>query len=179
MKILDMSAGKRAIWFDKQNPLVTFIDIREEVKPDIVADSRRLSIEVGDNYDLIVFDPPHVNFGKNAEMSKTYGWHTTEEIRDIISKTAAEAAVPYCILVLPFLIRPPQTRVTGFNIISCSKIGHNRLIPGIVQELVNALGAFLSTSSRSSCFAFHLMNKPGTGSSAVVRCPGLSLFTSK
>jgi hypothetical protein len=40
---------------------------------------------------LIVFDPPHVNFGKNAELSKTYGWHTTDEIRDVIAKSAAEA----------------------------------------------------------------------------------------
>lgn len=91
MKILDLSAGKRAVWFDKQNPLCTFVDIREEVEPDIVADTRNLPDSVGVDYDLVVFDPPHVNFGKNAQLSQTYGWHTTSEIRDTIEKTAREA----------------------------------------------------------------------------------------
>jgi hypothetical protein len=47
--------------------------------------------EVGSGYGLIVFDPPHVNFGANAEMSKTYGHHTTDEIRDIVKRSAQEA----------------------------------------------------------------------------------------
>lgn len=91
MKILDLSAGNRAVWFDKNNPLTTYIDIRDEVKPDIVADSRELPLSVGDDYSLIVFDPPHVNFGAKAELSKTYGHHTTDEIRDIIRRSAREA----------------------------------------------------------------------------------------
>lgn len=85
MKILDMSAGNRAVWFDKNNPLATFLDIRAEVNPDIVSDSRNTPFKDGE-FDLIVFDPPHVNFGANAEMSKTYGHHTTEDIRDIVKK---------------------------------------------------------------------------------------------
>ena len=91
MKILDLSAGNRAIWFNKQHPMATYIDIRPEVNPTLVADSRALPEDIGDGYDLVVFDPPHVNFGRNANMSKTYGWHTTAEIRDIISRTASEA----------------------------------------------------------------------------------------
>ena len=91
MKILDLSAGNRAVWFDKECPLATFIDVRESVKPTLVADSRNLPASVGFDYDLVVFDPPHVNFGKNAQMSQTYGWHTTAEIRDIIKSTAIEA----------------------------------------------------------------------------------------
>lgn len=91
MKILDMSAGNRAMWFEKDNPLVTFLDIRPEVIPTIVCDTRNLPTEVGEGYTLVVFDPPHVNFGKNAEMSKTYGYHTTEEIRDIVRRSSAEA----------------------------------------------------------------------------------------
>lgn len=89
MKILDVSAGNRAMWFDKQHPDCTYIDLRMIVRPDCTADSRYLPFKNA-VFDLAVFDPPHVNFGKNAEMSKTYGWHTTEEIRDIIRRTGIE-----------------------------------------------------------------------------------------
>jgi hypothetical protein len=91
LKILDMSAGNRAMWFNKDNPLTTYLDRRESVKPTICCDTREMPSEVGEGYGLIVFDPPHVNFGKNAEMSKTYGYHTTDEIRDIIKRSAKEA----------------------------------------------------------------------------------------
>src|SRR3990167_10920656 len=91
VKILDMSAGNRAIWFDKHYPDATFIDIRPDVSPTFVADSRHLPATVGSDYDLIVFDPPHVNFSAGAELSKQYGHHTTEEIRSIIQGTAKEA----------------------------------------------------------------------------------------
>jgi len=91
MKILDMSAGNRAIWFDKSYQDAVYIDRRAEVNPTVVADSRALPSEIGDGYDLIVFDPPHVNFGANAEMSKSYGHHTTANIRSIIEGSAKEA----------------------------------------------------------------------------------------
>jgi hypothetical protein len=90
MKILDMSAGNRAIWFDKTNPLVEFCDCRPEVGPTVLCDTRSLPFKDSE-FDLVVFDPPHVNFGANAEMSKTYGWHTTDDIRDIITKSSDEA----------------------------------------------------------------------------------------
>ena len=91
MKILDMSAGNRGVWFDKKHPCAVFVDLRPEVKPDIVADSRALPPEVGEGYDLIVFDPPHVNFGATANMSKDFGHHTTADIRSIIEGSAREA----------------------------------------------------------------------------------------
>ena len=91
MKILVLSAGNRAVWFDKDYRDTVYVDIRSEVKPTFVADSRALPPEIGEGYDLIVFDPPHVNFGANADMSKAYGHHTTAEIRDIISRSAREA----------------------------------------------------------------------------------------
>lgn len=89
--ILDLSAGNRAIWVNKQHPDVMFIDIRTEVNPTVVADSRALPTEVGTGYRLVVFDPPHVNFSAGADMSKQYGHHTTEQIREIIRGTAKEA----------------------------------------------------------------------------------------
>jgi hypothetical protein len=91
MKILDMSAGNRAVWFDKNYRDCVYLDIRSSVNPTIVADTRELPAAVGEGYQLVVFDPPHVNFGANAEMSKTYGHHTTEEIRDIIRRSVKEA----------------------------------------------------------------------------------------
>ena len=91
MKILDMSAGNRAVWFDKNYRDATYLDLRPSVNPTIVANTRAMPPEVGDGYQLVVFDPPHVNFGANAEMSKTYGHHTTEDIRDIIKRSAKEA----------------------------------------------------------------------------------------
>jgi len=92
MKILDMSAGNRAIWFDKNNPLCTYIDIREGLAyPNVTMDSTNMHEFKAKTFDLILFDPPHVNAGKNSNTSKTYGHHTTKRIREIISGSAKEA----------------------------------------------------------------------------------------
>src|SRR6266567_6113490 len=90
MRILDLSAGYRAIWFDPNCKDAVFVDSMESVRPHVVADSRLLPF--GDRWcDLVVFDPPHVNGGRKGNISRDYGWHTTEEIRDIVCKTAREA----------------------------------------------------------------------------------------
>lgn len=91
MKILDLSAGNRAIWFNKNHPFATYLDKRREVKPTIVCDTRKLPKSVGRNFDLIVWDPPHMNSGPKSNMSKCYGYHTTEQILDLIEKTGKEA----------------------------------------------------------------------------------------
>lgn len=91
MKILDLSAGKRAVWYNKEHPMTTYLDKREEVSPDIVCDTRSIPDKVGSGYDLFVFDPPHMNCGPNSNMAKVYGYHTTEEIMDTILKTSIEA----------------------------------------------------------------------------------------
>jgi len=91
MKILDMSAGNRAVWFDKSYRDCTYVDIRPSVEPDIVADTRELPDAVGEGFGLVVFDPPHVNGGANGNISRDYGHHTTDEIRDIIKRSAKEA----------------------------------------------------------------------------------------
>lgn len=91
MKILDLSAGSRAIWHNKKHPLCTYLDKRAEVSPDFVVDTRELPLEIGSGYNLVVFDPPHMNCGPNSNMSKVYGYHTTAEILDTIEKTGQEA----------------------------------------------------------------------------------------
>ncbi len=92
MRILDLSAGRRAIWFDKNHPLAVYVDRREEVEPTVLADTRDLRGKLGrKKFDLFVFDPPHMNCGRNSNMSRVYGYHTTAEILDTIEKTAMEA----------------------------------------------------------------------------------------
>lgn len=84
MNILDACCGSKMFWFDKENPLVTFMDIREEyeeldsghvinIKPDVVGDFRDMPF-ADNTYDLVVFDPPHLlRAGDNSWLAKKYG----------------------------------------------------------------------------------------------------------
>ena len=90
MRILDMSAGNRAIWYKKDHPLACFIDIRPSVKPTFVMDSTKLKLAEG-HFDLVVFDPPHLNTGKNSNMAKCYGHHTTKQILELVEGSGKEA----------------------------------------------------------------------------------------
>lgn len=90
-RIIDLSAGNRAVWFNRQHPDAVYVDIRPEVAPDIIADTRALPAEVGDGYDLVVFDPPHKNNGANFGMARSYGRFSHDEIRSTIRETAKEA----------------------------------------------------------------------------------------
>jgi len=91
MKILDLSAGNRAVWFNKNHPLAVYLDKRAEVNPTFVCDTRRIPEEVGSGFDMVVFDPPHMNCGPNSNMSKSYGYHTTAEILSTIEGSGKEA----------------------------------------------------------------------------------------
>lgn len=91
MRILDLSAGNRAIWYNKNHPLAIYIDKRPEVNPTIVCNSNALPAMVGENFDLICWDPPHMNCGPRSNMSKVYGYHTTEEILHTVELTSREA----------------------------------------------------------------------------------------
>jgi len=83
-KILDACCGSRMFWFDKNNPLVDYVDIRKEklefsgnricdVDPDIIADFRNLPFK-NNKYKLVVFDPPHLKrAGNNSWLAKKYG----------------------------------------------------------------------------------------------------------
>lgn len=86
--ILDMTAGSRMFWWDKHNPLVTFVDKRDEaytfidrgrertieIKPDVVADwTHGLPFE-NESFSLVVFDPPHLlRAGRSSWLAKKYG----------------------------------------------------------------------------------------------------------
>ncbi len=86
-----MSAGGRAIWFDKTNPLVTFLDKRAEVEPTFVCDTTAIPDEVGCDFDLVVFDPPHENVGAKGHMAKRYGHSSRIEIIETIKGSGREA----------------------------------------------------------------------------------------
>lgn len=92
MKILDMTAGNRAVWFNKEHPLCTYLDIRPETMPDLVCDTTNIPDSVGNDFDLIVYDPPHMNCGPNSNMSRVYGYFTTAQIIESIAGSGKEAA---------------------------------------------------------------------------------------
>ena len=82
--ILDACCGSRRFWFDKDNPLVDFMDIRDEectlsdgqlciVHPNIIADFTRMPFP-DKSFRLVVFDPPHLVWaGKAANLYKRFG----------------------------------------------------------------------------------------------------------
>ena len=82
--VLDCCCSSRAFWFDKQNELALFTDIREEewelcdgrkfvVKPDRIEDVTHLSFP-DKSFKLVVFDPPHLRWvGENSWMHHKYG----------------------------------------------------------------------------------------------------------
>ena len=71
--ILDACCGNRMMWFDKNNKNTLYMDIREEVKPDLVGDYTDLS-KLG-KFKLIVFDPQFrtEKDGCPAGFVKSYG----------------------------------------------------------------------------------------------------------
>ena len=86
-KILDVTAGGRSIWFNKQNPAAVFCDKRNEVihgewkssqrtivvNPDIVCDFTNLPFE-DESFYMVVFDPPHLkNCGETSWLYAKYG----------------------------------------------------------------------------------------------------------
>lgn len=92
-QVLDPCCGGRMFYFDKQNPLVLYSDIRREehvlcdgrvfrVSPDTVADFRALP-HADEKFHLVIFDPPHLErCGPRSWQGKKYGkltretWHT-------------------------------------------------------------------------------------------------------
>lgn len=83
-KILDACCGSKMFWFDKENPDVTFMDIRSyyeelptghviNVAPDVQADFTEMPF-ADSEFDLVVFDPPHlIRAGDTSWLSKKYG----------------------------------------------------------------------------------------------------------
>lgn len=89
--ILDLSAGYRHVWHDKNREGVIFLDRRPECEPTVLCDTRALPFKTL-TPELVVFDPPHEATG-NGKMSERYGvYPRRQEILDIVLRTAKEAA---------------------------------------------------------------------------------------
>ena len=83
--ILDACCGARMFWFDKDNPLVDFQDIRDEicvlsngqicnVKPNLIGDFCNMYNIPDRSYKLVVWDPPHLAYaGKTSNIYKMFG----------------------------------------------------------------------------------------------------------
>lgn len=117
MKILDACCGSRMFWFDKQNPLVIFMDNRKyyeelttghvvNVNPDVLADFRNMPFE-DEEFDLVVFDPPHlIQAGEKSWLRKKYGLLDKENWKNDLSKGFEE-----CMRVL----KPNGTLIFKWN----------------------------------------------------------------
>lgn len=82
--VLDACCGSRMFWFDKNNPLALFADVRNEshtlcdgrelhIKPDVIADFRSMPF-ASKSFKVVVFDPPHLkHVGTTSWMGKKYG----------------------------------------------------------------------------------------------------------
>ena len=90
MKILDATAGARAVWFDKTYPDATFIDVRPDgASGNVLMDCRHTTFPDG-TFDLVVFDPPHMTCGPQSTMAERYGHFLTSEIRDLVRDAFSE-----------------------------------------------------------------------------------------
>lgn len=88
--VLDACCGGRKFWFNKNNPIVIYMDKRKEelkvndsskklgyrilkVQPDIVADFTDMPFD-DETFWHVVLDPPHLtSLGVNSWMAQTYG----------------------------------------------------------------------------------------------------------
>lgn len=83
--ILDACCSVKAMWYNKNHPNTTYIDIRKEKKgfarhehrleinPDFVMDFRKMNF-TDKSFKLVVFEPPHLtSLGKNSHFAKKYG----------------------------------------------------------------------------------------------------------
>jgi len=89
LRILDVTAGRRNIWWERSYADAVFVDIRREVKPDLVCDLKALPFR-GEIFRLVVFDPPHENVGIKSDMFKRYGHSTIDEIKSMLMKGSPE-----------------------------------------------------------------------------------------
>lgn len=96
--ILDACCGPRLFWFNKKHPNVLYIDNRKrkkgyndyrpnrEIKPDILADFRKLPFQ-DMSFKLVVMDAPHLfSSGENFRMVKDYGWLNKDTWKEDIKK---------------------------------------------------------------------------------------------
>lgn len=79
MRILDATCGTRIMWENKHDPDTVYLDVRPEVKPDIIGSICNTPF-ANNTFDLVIFDPPHKNLGATSTMTWRYGHFSTAQI---------------------------------------------------------------------------------------------------
>lgn len=136
--VLDPCCGSRMMWFDKQNPVATFGDIRSEritvtdrthredgtrtisIEPDTLMDFRALPFP-DNSYKLVAFDPPHLErAGPKSWLAAKYG-KLSDNWREDLRKGFAE-----CLRVLEpggtMVFKWNETQVKVMEVISLAPI---------------------------------------------------------
>jgi hypothetical protein len=108
LRILDMTAGQRGIWYQKENPFTIFMDRRcgdfidnqrpdadriVSIKPDVVAEWEHLPFKDG-VFDMVVWDPPQIFKDKGAKLpglAVKYGVLYNDSWKGQIQRGAVEA----------------------------------------------------------------------------------------
>lgn len=88
--ILDACCGSRMFWFDKQNPLTLFADIRDEehvlcdgrklkVHPDVISDFTNMPFQ-NKSFKMVVFDPPPSFEGRQRKLVSQKIWEIARRL---------------------------------------------------------------------------------------------------
>lgn len=108
MKILDATCGNRGIWYQKNHPFVTFMDVRNgnydtradnpnmsykgrritRVKPDVVSEWKDAPFP-NESFDMIVFDPPHILMDRNKQppiLASRYGFLYKDNYKQVLKE---------------------------------------------------------------------------------------------
>lgn len=98
--VLDVCCGSKMFWFDNNNPLTVFSDVREiettlcdqrsfVVNPDVLNDFTDLKFE-NESFKMVVFDPPHLETaGDKSWQAIKYGklgYNWRDDIRKAFSE---------------------------------------------------------------------------------------------
>lgn len=160
--ILDACCGSKLMWFDRENPIALFNDIRclettlcdgrpLKISPDTQYDFTDLPFEDG-SFKMVVFDPPHLKkAGPKSWMAQKYG-KLSPNWKEDITKGFAE-----CFRVLEnngFLIfKWAEVQIKTREILACSKyrplFGHISGLRGGTHWLVFIKNKELSSITES------------------------------
>lgn len=122
-QIIDLACGIKAMYIQKNHPLVLYNDIRREekgffdfrpnfeVQPDIQEDFTKLPFEDHTFYH-VVFDPPHLWYNPNMRMTKPYGYLEKHNYQEVLKKGFEEGWR---------ILKPGGTLVFKWNETSISK----------------------------------------------------------
>jgi hypothetical protein len=121
-KILDITAGHRRMWekipykgkqetIDGNPYSVTFIDIREEVKPDIVLNYLHIKNHIAENsYDVVILDPPW-NISEFAFSYKDKE-HQKEKVTELYGDRQFQLyELPYLDEQISYVLKPAGTLI--------------------------------------------------------------------